>query len=281
LISSLVFIILWNGKYLFLEKLLGLLVGLMGICFPVTAILLVPSWREILAGLVPGVPNEPNASLLVAGMAGTTLSTAMLYCRSITIKAKGWGREKERGARFDALVSAVSMFILSMAVMVCAAGTLYVSNKPVEDTIDMVRTLEPLAGQLALSLFVIGIVGAGLSSLIPTILIAPWLISDYTGSPINPKSLSNRLFVILGVGFGLTGPFMDLKPVFLMVATMALLAIVLPFSMIAITVLLNQRHLGEFRNSLPANLACLGAIVFSLVMAYYGAVGLIDVVWTR
>jgi Mn2+/Fe2+ NRAMP family transporter len=114
--------------------------------------------------------------------------------------------------------------------------------------------------------------------LIPTILIAPWLISDYTGSPINPRSLSSRLFVILGVGFGLTGPFMDLKPVFLMIATMALLAIVLPFSLIAITLLLNQKHLGQYRNSLGANLACLGAIVFSLIMAYYGAVGLIDIV---
>ncbi|MBN1590864.1 MAG: Nramp family divalent metal transporter [Pirellulales bacterium] len=277
-ICATVFLVLWNGKYAFLEALLALLVGVMGFCFLVTAMLLVPSWRGILAGLAPGIPKEPDAAMIVAGMAGTTFSAAMLYCRSITIKAKGWGPKEEGRAWVDAGVSAVSMLFLSIAVMICAAGTLYVAGKPVQETVDMVRTLEPLAGQFALSLFVVGLVGAGLSSLIPTILIAPWLISDYRGKPIDPKSSVSRLFVVLGVGFGFTGPFIDIKPVALMVATMALLAIVLPFSTIAITVLLNQKHVGALKNTLPLNLICLAAVAFSLVMSYHGVIGFIEAV---
>lgn len=279
-ISAVALAILWNGKYSFLEALLAVLVGLMSFCFVVTAILLVPSWRDIFASLVPAIPDDPNASLIVAGMAGTTFSAAMLYCRSITIKDKGWGPEQDRRAWLDAMVSASCMLVLSIAVMICAAGTLYVAGKPVEDTIDMVRTLEPLAGQFAFSLFVAGIVGAGLSSLLPTILIAPWLISDFQGVPINPKSPASRFFVVLGIGFGLAGPFIDLKPVSLMVATMAVLAIVLPFSVIAITVLLNMKHVGKYRNSLLLNLVCLGAILFSMVMSYCGVVGLVETIRT-
>jgi manganese transport protein len=279
-ICAATFLALWHGQYAFLETLLAILVAVMGACFLATAALIVPSWRDILVGLVPGIPREPKASLIVAGMSGTTFSAAMLYCRSITLKAKGWGPQQGRRAFVDAVVSASVMFALSIAVMMCAAGTLYIAGKSIEETVDMVRTLEPLAGDFALSVFVVGVVGAGLSSLLPTILIAPWLIADYQGAPVNPKSSVSRCFVALGVGIGLAGPFLDLKPVLLMTTTMALLAIVLPFSVIAITVLLNQKHVGRYKNTPLLNLACLATFLFSLTMSYYGVVGIVETVQT-
>ena len=86
-ISAILFLILWTGSYQNLEKLLAVLVSIMGLCFVVTTFLIVPSWQEIVTGLLPRVPKEPGASLIVAGMAGTTFGSAILYCRSITIKA--------------------------------------------------------------------------------------------------------------------------------------------------------------------------------------------------
>ncbi|MGD9126760.1 MAG: Nramp family divalent metal transporter, partial [Planctomycetia bacterium] len=209
-ISAFLFIILWKGVYSFLESFLALLVGAMGVCFVLTAIKLAPSFSDILAGLKFEVPDKlgTNPSMIIAGMAGTTFSVAMLYCRSITLKAKGWGPEKGRTAWFDGLVSAVSMFILSVAVMACAAGTLHAEGKSVIKTVHMVQSLEPLAGEFAFTLFMVGIVGAGISSFIPTILIAPWLISDYRGEKIHPKSLASRIFVIAGILFGMAGPFL-------------------------------------------------------------------------
>lgn len=274
LVSAVVFIIIWSGSYKNLEKVLSILVSIMGLCFVATACLIVPSWRDIIAGLIPAVPKEPDAALTVAGMVGTTFSSALFYCRSIIIKAKGWRLDQEKQARFDALTSVTAMFILSIAIMICAAGTLYVISKPVKETVDMVRTLEPLAGKFAISLFIIGIVGAGLSSLIPTILIAPWLISDYTNSGINPKSRVSRTFVVIGIIIGLTGPYMNIKPVLLMIITMAFLAVVVPLSTISITVLLNQKHMGKHKNSVLMNIACIGAIIFSVIMSYNAVVGL-------
>lgn len=266
--------LLWTGEYKRLEKILTALVMIMGIAFLITAVLLVPSWKEILAGLLPRVPHEPGASLIVAGMAGTTFSSAILYCRSITIKEKGWRLAEAKKANLDTAVSVLVMFFLSIAIMICAAGTLYLMNKPVENAIDMVKTLEPLAGKFAISLFILGIVGAGVSSLIPTILIAPWVLSDYTHTKINPTTGSSRVFVLLGVLVCLTGPYIRTNPVALMVMTMALLAVILPLSTIAITLLLNQKRLGEKKNTLLLNAACLGAILFSLVMSYYGFIGI-------
>ncbi len=276
ILTGILFLILWRGKYQFLEKTLSILVVIMGISFLATVFLIVPSWETIFNGLIPKIPDEPNASLIVAGMAGTTFSSALLYCRSITLKAKGWGLDKERSALNDSIISVSMMFLLSFAVMICAAGTLYVINKPVEETIDMVRTLEPLAGNFATSLFIIGVIGAGISSLIPTILIAPWVISDFTNSEINPKSKTSRIFVVIGLMIALTGPFIHTKPVFLMIMTMALLAIILPLSTISIFVLLNQKHLGKHKNSILMNIACISAIIFSVIMSYFGVIGLMD-----
>ena len=275
-ISAILFIILWTGSYQNLEKLLAVLVSIMGLCFISTTFLIVPSWQEIVTGLVPRIPKEPNAALIVAGMAGTTFGSAILYCRSITIKAKGWRLGQEKQALTDTVISVFMMFILSITIMICAAGTLYVINKPVDDAVDMFRTLEPLAGGFANSLFIIGIVGAGLSSLIPTILIAPWIISDFTNSDINPSSRISRLFVSIGILIGLIGPYIKTKPVFLMIITMALLAVILPLSTIAITILLNQKYMGEYKNSVLMNFACIGAIVFSIIMSYYGVIGLLE-----
>ncbi len=273
-LAAILFIILWTGEYQFLEKILAALVMVMGISFLATAVMVVPSWRDIISGLVPSAPKEPGASLLVAGMAGTTFSSAMLYCRSITVKAKGWRLAQAKTASSDAFVSVSMMFLLSIAIMICAAGTLYVMNKPIENAIDMVRTLEPLAGKFAISLFIIGIVGAGVSSLIPTVLIAPWVIADYTNVQINPKSRMSRIFVGLGILICLFGPYMKTNPVSLMILTMALLAVIVPLSTVGITVLLNQKHLGQFKNSLLMNIACVGAIIFSAFMSYYGVIGL-------
>ncbi|HQH52018.1 MAG TPA: Nramp family divalent metal transporter [Candidatus Hydrogenedentes bacterium] len=283
--TGLLFWVLWRGGYAFLEKLLSILVAVMGVSFVLTALLLVPSWRDILVGLVPRVPQEPGASLLVAGMAGTTFSSAILYCRSITLKQKGWKADDEKRSRTDAIVSVGTMFILSIAVMICAAGTLYIARQPVEAAVDMVRTIEPLAGRFAITLFVVGIIGAGVSSLIPTILIGPWLISDYTNKPLNPRSTSSRVLVSIGSLIALGAPYFPptiAKPVFLMILTMALLAVILPFSTIAITVLLNQKkYMGARANSAVMNVACLATILFSMVMSYYAIIGLWEYVQTK
>ncbi|HUW60095.1 MAG TPA: Nramp family divalent metal transporter [Candidatus Bathyarchaeia archaeon] len=277
-LSGMLFGVLWRGSYAFLETLLSLLVALMGFSFLATAVVLVPSWRAILAGLVPQVPREPDAALLVAGMAGTTFSSAILYCRSITLKHKGWSIADRRRTHVDTLVSVTAMFVLSIAVMICAAGTLFVAGRPIEAAVDMVKTLEPLAGRFAITLFVAGIIGAGVSSLIPTILIGPWLIADYTNRPIDPKSTSSRILVVVAIVIAVGAPYFPpsiAKPVFLMILTMALLAVILPFSTIAITVLLNQKeYMKEHRSGPAMNAACFSAIGFSLVMSYYAIRGL-------
>ena len=112
--------------------------------------------------------------------------------RSILVQEKGWQIKDMKEEKRDAAVSSTIMFLLSVAIMACAAGTLYPRGLFVDNAIDMVSLLEPLAGRFAISIFVAGIVSAGLSSLFPHLLLAPWFLADITGQSRDMKRPLNR-----------------------------------------------------------------------------------------
>ena len=68
-----------------------------------------------------------------------------------------WKKENFKQEQRDAIISVSLMFLLSVAIMAAAAGTLHPLGLKVENAIDMVKLLEPLAGRLAISVFVAGL----------------------------------------------------------------------------------------------------------------------------
>jgi len=268
----------WVGRYARFEKVFAIFVAIMGLSFITSMILVVPDAGEVVKGLVPSIPKEQNAHLIAAGMAGTTLSAILFIMRSIVVQEKGWGVDNLKQEKRDAFVSALLMLILSAAVMACAAGTLYRQEIPVDRAVDMVKTLEPMAGKFAITLFVIGIVSAGLSTVFPIVLIAPWLISDFTNKPRNIQSPMYRILGGLGILLGLTVPVFGGRPVFIMIASQAFQALLMPMVTIAIIILLNRRQImKEHKAGWWLNLGCGATFVFSMV-AYSGILGLIDMI---
>jgi len=267
----------WVGRYAKFEKILIIFVSIIGVCFISSMILVIPEPGEVIKGLVPKIPKEENAHLIAAGMAGTTLSAVLFVMRSIVVQEKGWSIDNLKQERRDALVSAGMMLILSGAVMACAAGTLFRERMPVETALDMVKTLEPMAGKFAITLFVFGVVSAGLSTAFPIILIAPWLISDYYGKPRNMQSPMYRILAGIAILVGLTVPVFGGRPVFIMIASQAFQALLMPMVTLAIIFLLNRKDLmKDHRIGIGLNIGCWATFLFSLVMAYSGFVGLVD-----
>jgi len=269
--------IFWVGKYNFFEKVLIVFVITMGISFIMSMILVIPEPSVVIKGLVPKLPDEPNAHLIAAGMAGTTLSAAVFIIRSIVVSEKGWGVNNLRLEAKDAFVSATMMLILSAAVMACAAGTLYPRGIGVERAVDMVTTLEPLAGRFAISIFVAGVVSAGISTVFPIILIAPWLICDYMNIPRDIRSPLFRILGAIGILFGLFVPIFGGRPVWIMIASQAFQATIMPMVTITMIILLNRKDImGNHSIGFWMNLGCWLTFIFSLIMAYAGIIGLRD-----
>ena len=265
--------LLWIGKYKVFEKFLIILVILMGLSFIIVFVMLKPSFSSIAVGLVPSIPKTPGSLRLIAAIAGTTCSAAVFIMRSTVVAEKGWTIKNLKLEKRDSAVSASMMLFLSLVIMAVSAGTLHVMGLKMNNTVDMISLFEPLGGKLAALILILGIVGAGISSIFPIILIAPWLVSDYTGKPRNIRSPMYRILGLIGILFGFGMQFVNTTPPLLMVFSQAFQALILPAVAIPIFILINRKGLmNEHVAGTWLNTGLIGVILFSLFTSFLAVV---------
>jgi Mn2+/Fe2+ NRAMP family transporter len=263
------YLMLWYGRYQLFEKVLTVFVILMALCFILVLILVKPSLTVILKGLVPQIPDVPGAFGLIAAMAGTTCSAMVFIMRSIVVSEKGWTIKDLDTEKRDAFVSAGMMLVLSGVIMAVSAGTLHVMGLKLTDTVEMVSLFEPIGGEFAAYVLILGITGAGLSTVFPIVLIAPWLISDYTGRPRDIRSPLYRVLGLGGILFAFGSQLLEQRPPALMVFSQAFQACILPAVVLPVLFLINSEAvMGEHRAGVKMNIGLLGVLIFGLVTTY-------------
>jgi len=272
----LLYLLLWYGRYQVFEKILTIFVILMGLCFVLVFFLVKPSLASIVDGLVPRIPDQPGAFQLIAAMAGTTCSAAVFVMRSIVVAEKGWNVSNLKQEKRDAAVSASMMLFLSAVIMAVSAGTLHLMGLDLTNTVEMISLFEPLGGKAAAFILILGITGAGLSTVFPIILIAPWLISDYTGRPRDIHSPMYRILGFIGILFAFGLQFMDQRPPAMMIFSQAFQALILPAVSIPIFILINRKTVMQ--THLPnrtMNIGIMAVIIFGLITGYFAILELI------
>lgn len=269
--------VLWFGRYRFLEKILTVFVILMALCFIMVFFLVKPTLASIGEGLIPSIPNTPGAFAIIAAMAGTTCSAAVFIMRSTVVAEKGWGISNLKQEKRDSFVSVSMMLLLSGLIMAVSAGTLHVMGLKLDNTLEMISLFEPIGGKAAAFLLILGIAGAGLSTIFPIVLITPWLISDYTGMPRNIQSPMFRIFIAIGLVFAFGSIFLEQSPPILMIFSMAFQAAILPAVAIPVYILLNRKNLmKEHKASLKMNIGLVAVICYSLITTYFAIVGFFE-----
>lgn len=137
----------------------------------------------------------------------------------------------------------------------------------------MISLFEPIGGKVAAFILILGIVGAGLSTVFPIILIAPWLISDYTGKERNIHSPMYRILGLIGILFGFGMQLINTTPPLLMIFSQAFQALILPAVAIPILILINRKALmNQHIANTKMNLSLLAVVLFSLITAYFAIV---------
>jgi Mn2+/Fe2+ NRAMP family transporter len=123
--------------------------------------------------------------------------------------------------------------------------------------------------------FVGGIVAAGLSSLFPIILLAPWLMADFNNRPRNMKSTGTRLLVLLGVLLGLVVPLFGGRPVMVLIIAQAMTIIVSPLILALMLIIYNRKRvMGEHTLGVGSNVTMGVILLFTIAMAAAGIVGI-------
>lgn len=267
----------WYGRYQLFEKVLTVFVILMGVCFIIVFFMVKPSISVIVSGLVPRMPQTPGAFGLVAAMAGTTCSAAVFVIRSIVVTEKGWNIGNLKGEKTDALVSASMMLFLSGVIMAVSAGTLHLMGLKLDNTIEMIELFQPIGGKIAAFILILGVTGAGLSTVFPIILIAPWLVSDYTGRPRDIHSPLFRILGLAGILFCFGMQFLDQRPPALMIFSQAFQACILPAVVIPIMILINRKNvMNEHLADKKMNVGLVAVLLFSLITTYFAILELLQ-----
>lgn len=283
---ALVYVIFWNGSTEFFERSLAVIVAIMAACFVLNLFILLPPPSEILKGLVPGLPdttNNPAKSpfLVIASMVGTTVFSGLFIIRTTLVKEAGWTLSDSTQQRRDALVAVVMMFVISASIMAAAAGTLHIEGLSLASAAQMIGLLEPLAGSFATTLFVLGIVAAGVSSQFPNVLMLPWLLCDFNQSERN-MTLPRYRLMVFGISLlGLVVPLFDARPILVMIVSQAFNALILPATVACILYLGNRTDLlGEHKNTKGTNAALSLILAFALFTSALGIQGVWQLIAT-
>ncbi len=276
-IIVLIYGVLLLGNFTLFEKILIVFVAIMGISFLMTLFVTPIDIADLTAGFIPSIPEGANTAILLAAIVGTTFTAPTFVVRGILMKEKKWDLSQLKHSRKDALQGVVMMFLISGSVMLVAANTLFPRGISIDEVVVMVRLLEPLLGRFANSIFVVGIIGAALSSIIPILMLAPLLLSDYKNTKVKYKGKSFRIISALVLLSGLLVPLFGARPIEVMIFSQVFQVFILPIVVIAMWYLINRKDL--LKENVAGSLMNVGFVfmlLFTFVITYVAIVGLIE-----
>ena len=274
-IMAVMYALLMVGRYSFFEKVLAFFVFLMALTFIVSVFATWPDAATLRRAIRPLAPSDGASLLMLAAFVGTTMAAPTFVTRPLLVREKGWGTDDIKTERRDSIVSASLMFVVSGSVMAVVAGALFAHGRGLEKILDIAATLEPVAGRFAVSLFMVGVLAAGLSSVFPIMMVAPLLIGDWKDGRMETNTPLFRVICLVAALWGLVVPLIGSNPVTVTVAVQVSNVFVLPLAVAAIMFLVNRRSvMGEHRAGWLMNVLLSAALAFSLAVAATGVMAL-------
>ncbi|MEQ9288173.1 MAG: Nramp family divalent metal transporter [Cyclobacteriaceae bacterium] len=259
------------GKFQVFERILILFVTLMGLSFLISMFIVLPSPAEIAKGFIPSIPQEKGGTLLVAAFVGTTMAAPTFVVRPLLMKGKNWGNDNIKDQANDSIVSAILLFVISGSVMITSMGALFYNGLTIERVIDMVQTLEPVAGKFSVALFMVGALSAGISSVFPILMVAPLLIADYKEGVLDTSSQLFKVLTGIACLIGLSIPIMGANPIVAQIASQVANVFILPLVIFGIIYLINsKKRMGDQRAGLGLNTILFLSLIFSCVISWLG-----------
>jgi manganese transport protein len=271
------YLLMLVGRYTFFEKILIVFVSMMALSFILSFFFVQPHGIDVIKGMIPSIPDVPGGKMLVAAFVGTTMAAATFLSRPLFLKGKGWTTANLKDQKRDSITAAVLIFVISGIIMAVAAGALFYDGREVKHVLDMAGALEPVAGTWSVTIFFIGALCAGLSSIFPCLLIAPLLVADYQSGILDTSSRQFRIITAVACLVALIGPAFGANPIEVQILSQVFNVFVLPLVVLGIILLLKSKKVMQtYKTSIGIYIGLFAALFFSLVISYNGVVALIE-----
>ncbi len=221
-----------------------------------------PDWSEIGSAIVtPAFNFKPGFLIMVIGVIGTTIAPWMQFYLQSSIVDKGLKTEDYKYTRLDVIVGSFTVNIVAFFIIMLCAVTLFQNGIKIETAKDAALALAPLAGKYCSLLFAFGLLNASLfaASILP--LSTAYTICEAFGweSSVDRKITEAPQFygmyflmIFLGAGIILLP---DIPLIAIMFYSQVINGILLPFILIAMLFLINDRRImGNYVNGPVMNI---------------------------
>jgi Mn2+/Fe2+ NRAMP family transporter len=260
LAAAAVWVLVVQGTYSSVEKIFLVASGFY-ICYIVAGVLAHPDWKAAAFAMVTrpesgGIRSYGYLYMLI-GLVGTTIAPWMQFYLQASVVEKGVTIRQYRASRWDVVVGCLFAAIVAWFIIVACAATLHSAGvTQIRDAADAAQALRPLAGEYAYLLFAAGLFNASLfaASILP--ISTSYAVCEGLGfeSGLDKKFHEAPVFYWLYTALIVAGAGVLLVPNFplahIMVLSQVVNGVVLPFVLIFMLLLTNDRELmGDHTNS--------------------------------
>src|SRR3954467_15778468 len=255
-----VWLMVVRGTYNSIEKIF-LTASAFYVTYIVAGVLAHPDWKAAAFATVTrpeaaGIRNYGYLYMLIA-LVGTTIAPWMQFYLQASIVEKGITAKQYRASRWDVILGCVFTDVVAWFIIVACAATLYAyGHHDIGTAADAAQALRPLVGEYAYLLFAAGLFNASLfaASILP--ISTAYAVCEGLGfeSGLDKKFHEAPVFYWLYTLLIVTGAGVLLMPRFplahIMVLSQVVNGVVLPFVLVFMLLLTNDRELmGEHVNS--------------------------------
>ena len=265
LAAAVVWLLVVKGTYDSIEKIFLVASGFY-VCYIVAGVLAHPDWRAATFAMVTrpegtDVINNYGYIYMLVGLVGTTIAPWMQFYLQASVVEKGVTIRQYSASRWDVIVGCLFAAIVAWFIIVACAATLHTAGVThITSAADAAQALRPLAGEYAYLLFAAGLFNASLfaASILP--ISTAYAVCEGLGfeSGLDKKFHEAPVFYWLYTVLIVAGAGVLLVPNFplphIMVLSQVVNGVVLPFVLIFMLLLTNDRELmGTHVNSLLFN----------------------------
>jgi Mn2+/Fe2+ NRAMP family transporter len=277
LAAMVVWLMVVRGTYASIEKIF-LAASVFYVAYIVAGVLAHPDWKAAAFATVTrpeaaGIRNYGYVYMVI-GLVGTTIAPWMQFYLQASVVEKGITPKQYRASRWDVILGCIFTDVVAWFIIVACAATLYANGKhDIGTAADAAQALRPLAGQYAYLLFAAGLFNASIfaASILP--ISTAYAVCEGLGfeSGLDKKFHEAPVFywlytllIVFGAGVLLI-PRLPL--VYISVLSQVANGIVLPFVLVFMLLLTNDRELmGDQVNSRSFNIVAWTTVVVMIAL---------------
>jgi len=228
-----------------LEATIAAMVGVIGLCYVIELFYAHPPLLTVAKHAVLPEFRGKESVLLAVGIIGATVMPHVIYLHSSLTQSRivpsddQEARALFRYTRIDVVIAMTIAGLINIAMLVMAASTFYKSGQHNVSSIEGAhKTLEPLLGSAAATIFAIALIGSGLSSSAVGTLAGQIVMQGFVKRqiPISVRRLVTMAPAFIAIGIGV-------DPSRTLVLRQVVRSFGIPFALVPLVIFTSRRSL--------------------------------------